>query len=530
VCDEFVPLDSLPRTACDRNFPRTEARAMLTRRVVVAAPGLLALHPAIAQPRQNLLRYGLSVWPPNLQPWPSTGAAAGMLKMLTHRRLVGFDAKGELIGELAREWQRDESGAWVFRLHTNAVFHNGERVTADDVKWTIEQVAAERSTAYYRAQMQDIDRVETPDAHTVRLVTKEPIATLPLWFASYNMPIVWRGTREMNAAVGCGPYRIAAQERGSWIELQAAPNYWVPGQPRTRTIRMTVYADENLRLAALQSGDVDMIEFVPWSGMAAVEADPRFSLLTTMGPFMDILFNGTRPPFDNPLVRRAVAHAVRREDIVRVAFSGRGRVLEGMPIAEGTPWWDAELARGHAYDPERSRALLREAGHANGITTTLLSTGTFNMHKDTAEVVQQYLAAVGIRAEMRVVDWSTRVSMGTRGQYDLAVHGVSGDYNDPDGLSVVLDTSLSATHGRSFGLSAPRTAAALRAGRAEFDQGKRVAIYKDMQRAALEEVPIVGLAWREQGYGLDRRVRGFDIMPGALSLSSGALLEHVTLG
>ncbi|WP_372621332.1 ABC transporter substrate-binding protein [Falsiroseomonas sp.] len=506
---------------------------MLTRRAAMIGATAFGVLPGLrlaeAQPRPGMLRYGLSVWPPNLQPWPSTGQAAGMIKMLVHRRLTTFDAKGELSPQLAREWSSDDEGAWTFRLDPRATFHNGEKLTAADVKWTIEQVAGERSTAYYRAQMQQIERIETPDAHTVRLVMKAPIATVPLWFANYNMPIVWRGTRDMNNAMGCGPYRISGQERGSWIELQAAPNHWDPGLPRTRTIRMTVYADENLRLAALQSGDVDMIEYVPWSGMAAVEADQRFSLKSTMGPFMDILFNGTKPPFDNPLVRRAVAHAVKRDDIVRVAFSGRGKVLEGMPIVEGTPAWDAELARGHRYDPERARALLREAGHPDGFDTTILSTGTFNMHKDTAEVAQQHLAAVGIRAEMRVVDWSTRVSMGVRGQYDLAVHGVSADSNDPDGLTVVLDTSLSPAHGRSFRLSTPRTVELLRKGREEYDPAKRVQIYKDMQRAALEEVPIVGLAWREQGYALDRRVTGFEIMPGQLSLSSGALLEFVDI-
>jgi peptide/nickel transport system substrate-binding protein len=507
----------------------------LTRRAAMIGATAFGVLPVVrlahAQPRPDLLRFGLSVWPPNLQPWQSVGQAAGMIKMLIGRRLTGFDEKGELRGELAREFGRDPAdGAWVFRLDPRAVFHNGEKVTSEDVKWTIEQVAGERSTAYYRAQMQRIDRIETPDAHTVRLHMKEPTATVPLWFANYNMPIVWRGTRNMNEAMGCGPYRLASQERGSWIELQAAPNYWVPGQPRTKTIRMTLVADESLRLAALQSGDVDFIEFVPWTGMAAVEADPRFKLESTMGPFMDILFNGTRPPFNNPLVRRAVAHAVKRDDIVRVAFSGRGKVLEGMPIVEGTPWWDAELSRGHNYDPERSKALLAQAGHPNGIDTTLLTTGAFAMHKDSAEVAQQYLAAVGIRAELRVVDWSTRVSQGIRGQYDLAIHGVSADFNDPDGLTVVIDTSLSAAHGRSFGLSTPRTTEMLNKGRQEFDHAKRVEIYKDMQRAAIEEVPIVGLAWREQGYAFDRRVSGFKILPGALSLSSGVNLEFTGVG
>jgi len=507
---------------------------ILTRRMLIgASAGLSATfltRAAQAQPRPGVLRFGMSVWPPNLQPWPSTGAAAGMIKMLTHRRLTSFDERGELRGELAREWALDEQGAWVFKLRPDVVFHNGDRLTSEDVRYTIEQIAGERSTAYYRAQMQQVERVETPDALTVRLVMKEPLVTVPLWFANYNMPIVSRATRDMNAAIGCGPYRVASQERGSWIELQASPNYFLPGLPRTRTIRMTVVADENLRLAALQAGDVDMIEFVPWTGMAAVEADPRFRLLSSVGPFMDILFNGTRPPFDNPLVRRAVAHAVRREDIVRAAFSGRGKVLEGMPIFEGTPWFDAELSRGHAYDPARSRALLAEAGHGSGFATTLLATSAFNMHKDTAEIVQQYLVAVGIRAELRLVDWSTRVSQGTRGQYDLAVHGVAADFNDPDGLSVVLDTSLAPTHGRSFGLRAPRTVDALARGRAEFDAAKRVVIYREMQRVALEEVPLVGLAWREQGYGLDRRISGFSVLPGALSLSSGAMLETTRLG
>ncbi|OYW57837.1 MAG: hypothetical protein B7Z40_23415 [Bosea sp. 12-68-7] len=318
---------------------------------------------------------------------------------------------------------------------------------------------------------------------------------------------------------------MASQERGSWLQLEKANNYWVPGLPRTNTIRMVVYADENLRLAALQSGDVDMIEYVPWAGMAAVAAEPRLKLDTQMGPFMDILFNGTRPPFNNPLVRRAVAHAVKREDIVRVAFSGRGKGIEGMPIVEGTPWYDADLAKGHAYNPERARALLAQAGFPNGLSTTLLATSQFGMHKDSAEITQQYLAAIGIQAELRLTDWSTRVSAGIRGQYDIAIHGVSADFNDPDGLTVVLDTSLSAAHGRSFGLSTPRTVELLAKGRTEFDAAKRVQIYKDMQRAALEEVPIVALAWREQGYGYDRRIAGFANLPGALTTSSGALLE-----
>jgi peptide/nickel transport system substrate-binding protein len=502
----------------------------LTRRTLLLAgvslPVLTA--PLRAQPQPGVIRYGLSASPPNLQPWVSVGASAGTVKMLIHRRLVSYDRNGQLQGELAESFSLDGDGAWVFKLRKNAVFHNGEPVTSADVRWTVEQIAGEKSTAYMRAQFQAVKSIETPDAHTIRLVTSEPVATLPTWFGNYNMPIVWHKS-EANNPIGAGPFRLVGQERGTSLDLQAFDKYYRPGYPKLRGIKFIVYADENLRTAALQSGDVDMIEYVPWQSMAAVESDPRLKLDATEGPFMDILFNGTKGPFADARVRRAVAHAVKREDIVKVAFFGRGRPLEGVPIVEGTPWYDAELARGWRYDPARSKELLAQAGVPNGFETTILSTAQFGMHKDTAEIVQQYLAAIGIKGELKLPDWSTRVSLGMRGQYDMAIHGVSADNNDPDGLTVIMDTSLSPTHGQSFGVSAPRTTALLARGRAEFDQAKRVAIYKDMQRAALEEVPLVGLAWRSQGYGMAKRVQGFVNLKGALSTSSGAMLEETFL-
>lgn len=494
---------------------------------LVATPFLA--RPALAQRAAGIIRYGLSAFPPNLQPWVSTGASAGTVKMLIHRSLVSYDPKGELRGELAESWSRDAEGAWVFKLRQGCVFHNGEPVTADDVKWSIEQIAGEKSTAYMRAQSQLIERVELPDAQTVRLVTKAPQATLPSWFANYNTFIIWRKSSP-NEPIGAGPFRLVGQERGTSLELAPFDRFYKPGIPKAKGIRFIVYADENLRNAALMSGDVDMIEYVPWQSMAAVEADPRLKLDTQLGPFMDVLFNGTKPPFNDARVRRAVAHAVKREDIVKVAFFGRGKPLEGVPIVEGTPWYDDKLAHGWNYDPARAKALLAEAGLANGFQTTILATAQFGMHKDTAEIVQQYLAAIGIQAELQLPDWSTRVSRGTRGQYDMAIHGVASDNNDPDGLTVVMDTSLSPSHGRSFKVDAPRTIAALAAGRAEFDQAKRVEIYRQMQRAALEEVPLVGLAWREQGYGMDRGVKGFTNLPGALSTSSGNQLEETYFG
>jgi peptide/nickel transport system substrate-binding protein len=224
-------------------------------------------------------------------------------------------------------------------------------------------------------------------------------------------------------------------------------------------------------------------------------------------------------------VRKAVAHAVKRDELVRAAFFGRGSALQQLPIAESSPFYNAEYKDGWKYDPDLSKRLLAEAGHANGISCSLLSTAQYGMHKDTAEVVQQHLAAVGIRAELNMPDWATRVAIGNRGQYELAVMGTAADSNDPDGIANFIDGSLSPSYVRSYGLKVDRITELLRAGRAEFEQGRRKAIYREMEGVAIEQAPIVGLTWRSQGYAMRKQVTGFKNLPGALTFYSGLTFE-----
>ncbi len=152
------------------------------------------------------------------------------------------------------------------------------------------------------------------------------------------------------------------------------------------------------------------------------------------------------------------------------------------------------------------------------------------MHKDTAEIVQQSLATIGIQAELRLPDWATRVNLGNRGQYDIGVMGSTTDSNDPDGMSNLLNSSLPPSYVRSVNLRVPALDAQLAQGRAEFAAERRRAIYQDAQRIALEEAPIVGLAWRSQGYAMAREVTGFKNLPGALTFASGVTLEETAIG
>lgn len=474
------------------------------------------------------LNFGLSSYPPNIQPWANSGTAAATIKLMIYRGLTGFAPDGSLRGELAESWAPEGSTTWLFKLR-DATFQNGEKVTSADVKWTIEQVTGEKSTAYLRAQMQSIDKVETPDDKTVRFVMKQPVATLPLLFANFHMPIISRSS-DAKSPVGAGPFVIKAQERGVSIELEASPKYYKPGLPKLKAIRAVAYADENLRVAALQAGDVDLIEYVPWQSMETITKDAKLALDAVDGPYMYLIFNATKPPFDDARVRKAVAHAIKREEIVKAAFYGRGSPLAHLPIPKASEFFNPEHENAWKYDPALTKKLLAEAGHPNGFTCSFLSTAQYGMHKDSAEVVQQNLAAVGIKAELNLPDWATRVVTGNKGQYDMAMMGDAADSNDPDGVAKTIDGSLSPSYTRSFGLKTEKITALINAGRAEFDAAKRKAIYKELEAHVIEQAPMVSLAWRSQGYAMQKGISDFKNLPGALTFYSGSTFENVTVG
>ncbi|MBO1073939.1 peptide ABC transporter substrate-binding protein [Roseomonas marmotae] len=483
-------------------------------------PGARAATPGV-------LTFGLSSFPPTIQPWANSGTAAATMKLLMYRGLCSYGEDGALRGELAESWAQDGNTAWVFKLR-DAKFQNGQKVTARDVKWTIEQIADPNSTAFFRAEMQNVAEVQTPDDRTVRIVTKVPVATLPNMMASYHLPIIFHGS-ERNSPVGAGPFVLKGQERGTSLDFEANPNFYKPGLPKLKGIRVVAYQDENLRVSALQSGDLDLIEYVPWQAMDAISGNPALKLDAVDGAFMFLVFNGSKPPFNDARVRRAVAHAVRRDELVKAAFFGRGSPLMQLPIADSSAYYNAEYKSAWNYDPELSKKLLAEAGHANGLSCSLLSTAQYGMHKDTAEVVQNHLAAVGIQAELNLPDWATRVSIGNRGQYDFAVMGTAADSNDPDGIANFIDGSLSPSYVRSYGLKVDRITELLAAGRSEFDAEKRKAIYREMEGVAVEQAPIVGLTWRSQGYAMKKDVSGFKNLPGALTFYSGLTFETASV-
>ena len=425
-----------------------------TRRSLLAAGAVLPFlrMSARAATTPGKLVFGLSSYPPTMAPWANAGTAAATAKLMFHRGLLGYDADGTLRGELAEKWEHADDGAWVLHLR-DAVFQNGAPVTSADVAWTIEQVAGEKSTAYLRAEMQRITKSrharcqDRPPGHQ----GADRHAALPAGKLLPADPRQGIRPRTIRSGVGAGPFLLTNEERGVALEFKAFDKFYRPGLPKLKSLRMVAYADENLRVAALQAGDVDLIEYVPWQSMPSIEADAKLALQTTPGPFMYLTFNAKAKPFDDPRVRqrdraRDPARGDHQGGILRPRRADRGPAADRRHRSSTTRSW----RMAGRMIPAKAKALLAAAGVGSGFTCKLLSTAQYGMHKDTAAVVQQHLAAVGIQAELVLPDWATRVTLGNRGQYELAVMGSASEYNDPDGLAPFLAGNLAPSYVRSY--------------------------------------------------------------------------------
>ena len=511
----------------------TDIPVSVSRRTVLV--GLGAGVSALALPRGafardgGTLRFGLSTFPPSLYPFDNTGGASNTVKLTLYRGLMGYDGEGNLIPEVADSYEWSGDTEITFRLRENAVFHNGDPVTAADVIHSIDEITREGSSAYLKADLEIISEVEAVDDKTVRMTLATPSAVFLDLLANYCSPVMSaKSTAE--EPIGCGPFRLTSQEKGVYIEVEAFEDFYVADEPKVAGIRFIAYADENLRYSALEAGDVDVIEYLPWTRFEAVEASDSLQISTTSGPFMFLLFNVEKEgPLQDPRVRQAIGYAIERQDVVDAAFAGRGAPLYGLPNPQGSSIELSDPSAEYAYDIEKAQALLAEAGYPDGFELRLLATATYGMHQDTASVVQAYLSMIGINATLDLPDWGSRVTKGTNGDYDMAVHGTSGTFNDPDALFSLL-YSGNPSYLQSYGFRSERIDGLLLEGRAETDPEKRKEIYQRLYTAYYEEAPQIPLNWRTQAFGMSSRVSGFQTLPGFLNGSSGFVLDEVELG
>ena len=373
---------------------------------------------------QDQLVLGVPLEPPNLD--PTSGAAAAVDSVVygnIFEGLVRITQSGDVAPALAESWEVSADGLeYTFRLRRGVRFHDGTTFDANDVRFSLERALAPDSTNAQKALLSAISNVEVLDPNTVRLTLSRPSSSL-LYFLAWGDAVI---VAEESAAdngnnpVGTGPFRFADWRRGVSIRLDRNPDYWgVPA--RTGSVVFRIIGDPAAAYAAMKAGDLDAYPNYPApENVAEFERDPNFKVVigATAGKVIMAMNNG-RPPYDNPLVRAAISHAIDRDAVIEGALFGYGEPIGSHYSRQDRAWID--LAGRYPHDIERARVLLADAGYPDGFSATLRLPPRPYARRS-GEVIAAQLARIGIRVEIENLEWAQWLDqVFSRREFDLTI-------------------------------------------------------------------------------------------------------------
>lgn len=403
--------------------PLAAASLLLAALAVFAAA---CAGPAQAQGRRDSVVLGMTLEPsPGLDPTVASAAAIGeVVHYNVFEGLTRIDMDGRVEPLLAESWGVDPTGrVYAFKLRRGVKFHDGEDFDASDVRFSFERAKAAGSTnKAKKAVFDNIASIQTPDRHTVILTLTQPDGNF-LFRLGESTAVILDPKSAAQAAtrpVGTGPYRFGSWSRGSSITLLRHEGYRNARQVPLRRVTFRFISEPAAQVAALLAGDIDgMPRFGAPQSLDRFRNDPRFSVTVggTEGK-TQVSINHRRKPFDDLRVRRAIAAAIDRQAVIDGAMEGHGTPIGSHMVPSDAGYVD--LTQVNPYDPERARALLKEAGVALPLNVTLTLPPPQYARKG-GEIVAAQLAKVGIHAKIENVEWAQWLSGAFKGSFDLTL-------------------------------------------------------------------------------------------------------------
>ncbi|WP_027256750.1 ABC transporter substrate-binding protein [Leisingera aquimarina] len=390
---------------------------MAFRTFAVAASSALALMAGSAWAKDGVT-IGLQLEPPHLDP---TSAAAQAIDSVVYSNifegLTRFMGDGSVVPGLAESWEISGDGTvYTFKLREGVRFHDGSTMDAEDVKFSLDRARGEDSTNAQKALFEGITAVNAVDPQTVQITLDAPNGSLLFNLAWGDAVIVAPESIDgiKTDPVGTGAYTFQEWVQGDRITLARNPEYW-GDQPALASATFKFISDPTAAFAAMMAEDIDAFDNFPApENLPQFEADPRFQVLVGSTEGETILStNNKQPPFDDVRVRQALAHAIDRQSIIDGAMFGYGTPI-GTHFAPHNPAY-RDLTGHSAHDPDKARALLAEAGFADGFETTLHLPPPSYARRG-GEIVAAQLATVGIKAEIINVEWAQWLESVFRGK------------------------------------------------------------------------------------------------------------------
>ncbi|SEA36171.1 peptide/nickel transport system substrate-binding protein [Thalassobacillus cyri] len=440
---------------------------------------------------EQVLKIGNDQEPAGLDPHKVPAHSSIRIYEKIYDSLLTFDEDMKVQPELAEKWEQPDETTYVFTLREGVKFHNGREMTAEDVKYSFERIMDEETASIAKSYFDKVESIEVVSPTEIKFTLSEPYAPFLSYVASTNAAIVAKEVVEENgdlnqAAVGTGPFKLDEWLPDNHVKLSKNEDYYKDGQPKLDGITYLTMKDESARLAAIRTGEVHVTTLSSQSIPLAEKSDGVEIKSYQSTEYSYVGFNVNKEPFNDVKVRQAISLAVDRKEVADVVWKGDA-VLSG-PIPESMGQWAIDVSQEELYQQniEKAKELLAEAGYEDGFETVISTASTYTDMVDTAQLLQQQLEAIGIKAEIKQLEWGQYIDTWTNGDHDMLV-GRNSSGSDPDrSIGFFFSTDGSAN---VWGFSDEKIDQLAEEGRTTIDPEKRVEIYNEAQKRVIEQTP-----------------------------------------
>jgi peptide/nickel transport system substrate-binding protein len=373
--------------------------------------------PAAGQPRRGgTLRLGVPTDLGSLDGHVRSGGSVDSIYQV-YDRLVEYDEAFTPQPMLAESWDVSADFTRIkFNLRQGVQYHNGREFTSDDVKWNLLRVRDPKiAGGNWVAQSNWFTSIETPDKATLILSSDNPRPALFEFFENFNMldKDTMEGPNAKDHAIGTGPFALTEWVTGDHLAFSRNASYWQSGKPYVDGFVANVRPAQTA-LTQLEAGALDMVKSPPVADIIRLQSDATYTNIAHpfAGSFLEFGINVTKPPFDNKKVRQALNYAINRKRFAEQIYRGTS-VIQSLPWGPSSPAYDAAKNGTYAFDLDKAKALLAEAGVSN-LDMEAWVNANFNPQVDTfLQVYQADLATLGIRMTIKAVaaaEWGDTVN------------------------------------------------------------------------------------------------------------------------
>ncbi|MEI2468965.1 glutathione ABC transporter substrate-binding protein [Peribacillus frigoritolerans] len=451
------------------------------------------------------------------QQFMSTINAASVTHHKIYEGLVQRGENSEIQPMLAEKWKQINDTTWEFKLREDVKFHDGTPFNADAVKKTFDRLL-DPAVASPRAVVFDmVKEVKPVDEFTVQFILKEPFSPLLSILANHEGGIISPKTIEkygkkiIQEPNGTGPFAFDSWSPGQEITLTKNDSYW-GDEPKVDKVIFKVVPEDSTRISMIETGEAHIAEPLPVAVMDQVESSPSMDVYRSEGYGTEYLgFNVNNEPFNDKRVRKAIAHAIEMDSIIKGVFNNVG--VKANSLMGSKVFGYNEDLEAYDYNLKEAKKLMAEAGYSKGLDATILTMDS-KERVNLAEVLQSQLKGIGINLKVQVMEYGSFVEQVNKGQSEMFIiswRNATGDadYNQYN----LFHTESQGAAGNTFFYSNQKVDRLIDAARKEKEEGKRKELYAEAQEIEMADTPYIPVRVIENVAAVAKEVKGFSISP-----------------